>query len=483
MASLKLRLWTFVTLFFGALSPSIALASSPRFSEILRTSSPDGKGLEHAQAWTQALYEAQKRVIRTPKAEDAFRLLEGAVADLRFERILNDPLGQELAPDSRLFLLYGQQDEEAYRIDLRAQAPDTIDLKRILSFSQSWAVTRLNDPLPEERRAYSVHGQARLRLGPISYQDALYTLQGLMQGAKALPSATDGVFSELRLGLPKSMALIERYLTIVPRYTEETWEGQSFLKAHIQVHLEEDLLRRDYPAFGSYLHAILERMAPRANLLWRTASGLKLMSLQLDGQERTLQIELATQGNALVPLDPKQHPAFSERFVPAELLSLQSQLIVQAKAKLLGLQFEAPELVHDLSYLKASEPQFKLRLTSAQKPKISGSFAWILPTWAIDPLIPGSMEGYAQTFLVGLMKSRGSDGTYLTLGESRDQHGQLLSAEGGFALIDNDFLMLGLRILQSHLWPKEEVRAEFELLSKRQIIAVNEDMQSYPVSR
>ena len=79
-----LRSLAFLCLGSELFLPSIALGESRKLGTIIKNSSPDGLGLQHAYEFTNALALAQAKVSRTPSAENAFQLLETTVARLEF---------------------------------------------------------------------------------------------------------------------------------------------------------------------------------------------------------------------------------------------------------------------------------------------------------------------------------------------------------------------------------------------------------------
>ena len=89
-------------------------------------------------------------------------------------------------------------------------------------------------------------------------------------------------------------------------------------------------------------------------------------------------------------------------------------------------------------------------------------------------MIPGSIAGHAHRFFEGLIRPR--QGTFLSGVIHKDHVGYFLIADGESLLVHNNFLMLGLRTIQSYLWPGEEVRADLKLLSKRYFSYLHHDI-------
>ncbi len=458
--------------------PSVALGAGQRLNTILNRTSPDGQGLVHSYEFIDALSQAQKEVKRTPAAEGAFQLLEHSIEKLNFDPLLNDPLGQAVEPNTRLYLLQGRIAEKSYFIDLSTQAEvSPEDLVSPLSFSQAWYVKRHQDPLPDESRGLGIKAKGKLRLGSVSHHTALVILTGLLQRAVPMKQSQeeDGIYSELRRSLPKSMSELERYVSIQPLYLEKHSSSQDYLEVHMNFRLLLESLSHDYPALGTYVRRITENLSPQGQLYWNNPDGQRLAYIQFDGSSKQLDLRFLLKEGSLVPADEKGNPVFSKKIDLTKMSDFASVLSLDLKAQLLGLQLQIPQITSHWTYQDQSAAQLKIKLVSNARPKITGSLGGFLPTWAIDTFIPGSLESHAETFFRGLLEANGQEPAALTIKVRRDHFGYLASAQGELVLIENNFLLLGLRTVQAQLWPQENVRTEIRDLARSQTTALHSD--------
>jgi hypothetical protein len=462
------------------LAPSIALGSEPKLASILKQSSPNGQGLVHTYSFVNAFHETQKKVERSPEADAAFLLVEQTLRHLDFDRLVRDPLGQQVDAQTRLYLLMGQQKGEIYRIDLAREAevyPEA--LVSPLAFSQAWSIRRQPDPLPQEKYGYMIRSEGKLRLGSVSHKTFLSIANGLLRHARSTQTdpREDGIYSELRRALPQAMHIIDRYVHIQADYVERTYHQHSYLDVSMSYTLKDQALRADYPALAGYLENMFVTLSPQAKMRWTTSNGDHLADIVGDGTKRRLSIRLLLHEGRLLPRDSKGRPRLTDAIDLSQLETLSSLWHGELKAKLLGLSVHIPRVLIAWNVEAKPDPQLQIRMLAVDAPQITGALAGFLPAWALDVLIPGNLETYAQTFFEGLVKPQEQSPAHLYLKVRQDHYGYLASSQGSLVLVENSFLLLGLRTIQAHLWPKIEVREELSRLSFEQAGALQSDLQ------
>jgi hypothetical protein len=275
------------------------------------------------------------------------------------------------------------------------------------------------------------------------------------------------------------MAFLEKYVVATPSATVDHSGGATWSQAAAMFTLKTDALKRDYPSFGSYVEALIEALELNAKIVYRLPSGEEYATIVVNGPKRQLSLECMTENGRLVPRKVDGSPFFKGAFDPATVTHHHAEIVVKFSAQLLGLRVDGKDIVVGFKFDGSdSEARIASRLQSAPTPKITGAFVGILPPWAIDVFIPGTMEGYAKTFFTGLMRAKGSQGSFLT-SDVRLESGMSVSSHTlGTALVDNSFLLIGLRMIQKHLWPDDKVMDDISKMALEGVGRLNADLRA-----
>ena len=110
-------------------------------------------------------------------------------------------------------------------------------------------------------------------------------------------------------------------------------------------------------------------------------------------------------------------------------------------------------------------------------PKIEGRLLGMLPEWAIDLTIPGTIQGHARTFSEGMLRANRGEGSFLAAKIDTQTTNAKLDVRLGTEIIDNFMLRVGMRIAQSYLWPDPEVIKDAWKLATDGVTALDSDMQ------
>src|SRR5690606_29756152 len=129
----------------------------------------------------------------------------------------------------------------------------------------------------------------------------------------------------------------------------------------------------------------------------------------------------------------------------------------------LGVKTQVNNLWANLQYAP-SAMQLRVDGNINQVPvvQVDGAFRGVVSTEVIDMLIPGNIAGIiAEFFTVACQGNLGNGITAAVELRNSDQAGVInASAEGTVVALDNSFVQLGLRIVNTRMIPNERAAAE-----------------------
>lgn len=453
--------------------------------DVLREASPDGRGIEEAYAWVSRFRKVVHTLEVTKSASRAYRFMDEAIENVDFDAVFETPLAYRLRSRSRLFSVIGAERDQRYIVDYRRGPTSVKDVAGPLSFATGVTFSDLADPLPDESRGIGISTQLDVNAGELSHR----TLGRYWGGLLKLVEATDiqpfarvahdrgqSILRDFRKTLPRSWALLDAYFQVTPRLERRRAAAKSWWQASNTIVLNVPALKRDYRHLGGYLEGLIDALELKARVSYKQAQGFEYAAVTVDGPRRQMTLECLTDDGRIVPRDAEGKPKFSASFDPAILKEQKGEVVVAFSAKIMGITLQIQDLLWDLSYADGPEALFSAKLRSVSPPKVSGALAGFFPPWAIDVMIPGSMEGYAKTFFDGLLKAKGGQGTFVTTKVRGSSHGNLVSSRGGTVMIDNTFLLMGLRMVQENLWPNEAVTDDLGKIVVKGVDAFYEDL-------
>ena len=127
-----------------------------------------------------------------------------------------------------------------------------------------------------------------------------------------------------------------------------------------------------------------------------------------------------------------------------------------------GITTEIRDLVFKVDYEKTNDGM-KAKIVCDQEPKVRvhGSAFGVIPSWAIDVVIPGNMEELTRSFLRVVTRGNDGKGLVLNLKETEAKSGGNIAGFESQAEGLNNFLVrLAFKIARRKLIPNEEVAAE-----------------------
>jgi hypothetical protein len=466
-----------------AYQPAFGLAPL-RGVDVLRESAKEGKGLLIG-AETVAAIHANIRGLRiSPNALATYQYASDVIEHIDLGQVFESKLPVKVGPNERLFSLTGRHVEERFVIDAPRQSLAELKPTEPFEFSTELRVLRNRNPLPEEELGYGLKPAVDANSGDLNHRILLGLTGGvlrllspanleLLRGER---SHDEAVMDELAETLPDFNRLLTRLVDIRPSIVTEMAAGGKVSHLKTSVILRVEKLRPRYPALADYLERLLS-IEIDAKIVQRLTSGKNVAVIDLHTKTRSLRVEYYTKDGKLVPFDDEKELSEAEAIDMATLQSLQTDSIASFDVSVLGLRIIAKDIVMRTSYRDSAIAVFDSRLTAIPTPKIEGRLLGILPGWAIDLTIPGTIEGYARTFCQGILRANRGQGTYAHLAVDTKGPKTRLAMKGGTEIIDNFFLGVGLRIVQSYVWPEPDVIEDGWKLLGAHVAALDKDLQ------
>lgn len=292
-------------------------------------------------------------------------------------------------------------------------------------------------PLNIDQRLGSVGGQARfqrgsahadnvlaeldfnLNFGPLLFTEMLHSIEqvnalfdpttlDLLQVDPTIDLSshdTDGVLSRvdqrlLRLffqSLPNIMSVlgdITEYEQIAQIDTTPDGRKVTRIATHQKVKL--DRLKERYPDTWSDFKHLLTRSS--FHLRMQMDDEHRLWQIDYDAETTLFKINLALSDGGYVLLK-NDGTLSSHRIFPTQLKTLDYRLITDLHLRMFGLNVDIDDLAIEAAYNAGTgtprenrEASLQMRMRQIPQIQVSGALLYILPTWLIDLLIPGTIE-------------------------------------------------------------------------------------------
>lgn len=244
--------------------------------------------------------------------------------------------------------------------------------------------------------------------------------------------------------------------------------------------LVPEKLQARFPELAEFLGEIGPLF--KGELLFRDARNQNLLRLLLDTEKLEVTVEGFLHEGRLVPIGPNGLPALDgpagAAGVPVTFSALGTSVF-----NVNGIETKVRDLVLQSTYLeRADGADLVTAITKPPVVSVSGSAYGILPTWAIDVVIPGNMEELTREFLT--TACTGDDGRGVTLSlRSRQQGGPdgpaTVQMAGSSEILNSLLVQLAARIANEKLLPSDEVRAELWTIFHEAHQAFVKDFQAF----
>jgi hypothetical protein len=252
-----------------------------------------------------------------------------------------------------------------------------------------------------------------------------------------------------------------------------------YQQLRISAHLRADLIEERYPELGEFL----EDIGPLAKMqmVWSDPKGRQLALASFETQTLRLSFGCFVKDGRLLPVErgvvvTAPEPARAD----GEPVRFSSRVAVTSELN--GIKTRVHGLEVDWTYTtKGRGGKLAAHITKVPKVTMSGRAFGILPTWAIDVLIPGNLDELTREFLTTACKGNEGEGiAFAITGEQSLERGPgTLSMSFGVELLDSTLISLAMSIASQKLLPSAEVRSEVHTLLVAIEGAFNADLERY----
>lgn len=238
----------------------------------------------------------------------------------------------------------------------------------------------------------------------------------------------------------------------------------SYQQLRMAAHLRPDLIEARYPELAEFV----EDLGPLAHLqvVWTDARGRQLARASFETKTLRLSFGCFVRDGRLLPVDqgvvvtaPEPPRADGEPVRFGSRLEITSQLN--------GIQTRIHGLEVDWTYTTQDRGgDLVAHVTKVPKVTMSGRAFGILPTWAIDVLIPGNLDELTREFLETACKGNEGEGITFAVGgkQAVDKGPGTLSVSAGVELLDSTLISLAMSIASQKLLPSADVRGDIHSL-------------------
>ena len=355
-----------------------------------------------------------------------------------------------------------------------------------MEFLDFAAELRLSDdanPLPNEDRGFGLSFRFKANLGEHSHRNIMRGVAGFLRMVSPenlrylpkdpgvqFPSELDArMMTEIRNTMPETYLLVRKYVKVTPNMqVVKMSDGREHTVSDTSIVIMAEQITADYPELGEYVERLMTSLDLKILLRYQLPDGLNLARVDVVTKNQSVEFHFKTRDGLVIPTDNHGNPHPESAINLDNLRFHEGRIVVDAVAHVLGLTISANDVVTSVKFEDGAIARQKLKLESLPTPKVEGRALWILPTWAIDLSIPGSLDGLLSRFTQGFLHGHQGAGTYSELiVDTTEPKVTKLAAVSSTEFLDNFFNNFGMRVAQSYIWPDEYVLADAWNLSKK----------------
>ncbi|TGK29532.1 hypothetical protein EHQ12_17415 [Leptospira gomenensis] len=229
-------------------------------------------------------------------------------------------------------------------------------------------------------------------------------------------------------------------------------------KFHFKGFLSKNL-SDDYAELGDYIDSI--KYLGWINVTIENPKGRTLAEFRLDSKRPDVSFKFITKQGKIFPYDSKGTLFPEESFAISSLNRFPFQIRIALEANLYGLLLENSEILLSGVFVNFSDNGFlSLKILKVNPFDVSGGFSYVIPTWAIDFVIPGNLESIIREFTDTLVRANGDKGTKVVLSWNRELGKTFLRTHLESEFLDNFLIRFGLKIWNHKVLPSEEARED-----------------------
>lgn len=237
---------------------------------------------------------------------------------------------------------------------------------------------------------------------------------------------------------------------------------QGYQSYSAQLVLNQDKLRSRYPALVRYLDKVDNLVESTIDI--SDANG-RLLRVKVDSQQWRLQLETVLSFGGIVPLDSSGLRLDSIRHFRDEPVDL--QVNIDSNLDVMGVRTQVRNLQAMLAYRPSSEKlSLETNINVVPTVSVDGAFLGAVPTGFIDMVIPGNIASIITEFFAVACEGNGGQGIVanVALQNTGTPGVSQASADGSVLAIDNPFIRMGMRIVNTRMIPDDAASEEWRHL-------------------
>lgn len=252
-----------------------------------------------------------------------------------------------------------------------------------------------------------------------------------------------------------------------------------FQQIRLTSRLRPDLLEERHPELAGFLKGI----GPLVNLqmAWVDELGRQLARTSLDSKELRFTLECFLKDGRLLPVD-KRGKVMTTAPVYPKGAARKIRALTTVRFNMNGIRLTMQGMRMDWTY--ATQPgktDLTCSITKQPKVSISGRAFGILPTWAIDVMIPGNIDELMRAFMRTACTGNAKQGIAIGIHTRQIDGAGTLTLRGGMEVLNSLLVRIAMQIASKKLLPSADVRSDIHALLVRLHAAFQDDLTQFGV--
>ncbi|WP_243393438.1 hypothetical protein [Leptospira perolatii] len=219
----------------------------------------------------------------------------------------------------------------------------------------------------------------------------------------------------------------------------------------------EQTLMVDYPELGDYLDDIKYLGWVKARIM--NSQGRIVSEFYIETKKSEIKFRFFTKDGKIIPFDLKGNFYPGESFHLNGLSEYPFAVNVSLEANVYGLVLDNEFIQLQGKFSNTSNSGvLNLKVAKIDKFDVSGAFAYLAPSWAINLFIPGNLESIIHEFTETVVNANDGKGTVVVLRWDRDSSKTIMKTHVETEFLDNFFIRFGLKIWNHRVLPNEDAR-------------------------
>lgn len=453
---------------------------------------PDGR--EISKQFLGFLRGVAKKVQYDGKAMEFHKYIEASLEKFELKKLYHSEFLQKEEDGTHWVSYKGKFSSEGYKISLEEKRMKTISVPAFGDFSAEFDLKHNPKPL-YGGTSYSGNLDLVTHLGPFTHKHAVMAMEAGLKfldphNVRQIDAPNTMIFKKVNNpearkvlnDFSKSFPDLGKFLnyyfgldSLLVLSDEKESKGESSItKFNFKGSISRNIAD-DYEELGDYLDTI--KYLGWVNIKIENQKGKTLAEIRLNSKTPDVSFKFITAHGRILPYDSKGNLYHEDSFSIPSLNHFPFQVRVALEANLYGLLLENPEIL--LSGVFVNHPDngsLSFKINKIEKFDVSGGFSYVIPTWAINLVIPGNLESIIHEFTETLVHANGDKGTKVALAWNRDGGKTLLKTHVESEFLDNFFIRFGLKIWNHKVLPSEEAREDIRKVFIRMMDLIIKDI-------